>query len=60
MATAFKINCCYGGHSVRIEENNLQFPPAILVGTPGRIVHHLRRKNLTIDENIYLNFRRIR
>ncbi len=49
MKTNFKINCCYGGHSVRIEENNLQHPPAVLVGTPGRISHHLRRKNLNVD-----------
>lgn len=49
MSTAFKINCCYGGHSVRIEENNLQHPPAVLVGTPGRLSHHLRRKNLVFD-----------
>lgn len=49
MGTAFKINCCYGGHSVRIEENNLQHPPAILVGTPGRLAHHLRRKTLVLN-----------
>ncbi len=49
MGTAYKINCCYGGHSVRIEENNFQHPPAVLVGTPGRIAHHLRRKNLVIE-----------
>jgi len=49
MSTGFKINCCYGGHSVRIEENNLQHPPALLVGTPGRLSHHLRRKNLVLD-----------
>lgn len=49
MSTSFKINCCYGGHSVRIEENNFQHPPAVLVGTPGRISHHLRRKNLNVD-----------
>jgi ATP-independent RNA helicase DbpA len=49
MATGFKINSCYGGHSVRIEENNLQHPPTILVGTPGRIAHHLRRKQLITD-----------
>lgn len=48
MSTSFKINCCYGGHSVRIEENNFQHPPAVLVGTPGRISHHLRRKNLNV------------
>jgi superfamily II DNA/RNA helicase len=50
MGTAHKINCCYGGHSVRIEENNFQHPPAVLVGTPGRIAHHLRRKNLMVDD----------
>ena len=49
MSTSFKINCCYGGHSVRIEENNFQHPPAVLVGTPGRISHHLRRRNLNVD-----------
>ena len=49
MSTSFKINCCYGGHSVRVEENNFQHTPAVLVGTPGRISHHLRRKNLNLD-----------
>jgi len=48
MGTAFKVNCCYGGHSVRIEENNLQQAPAVLVGTPGRIAHHLRTKSLVL------------
>ena len=50
MSTPYKINCCYGGHSVRIEENNFQHPPAVLVGTPGRLAHHLRRKNLIVDD----------
>ncbi len=50
MGTAHKINCCYGGHSVGIEVNNLEHPPAVLVGTPGRIAHHLRRKNLDLAQ----------
>lgn len=50
MGTVHKINACYGGHSVRIEENNLQHPPAVLVGTPGRIGHHIRRKNLDLSK----------
>src|ERR1019366_9840522 len=37
MGTGYKINCCYGGHQIRIEKKNLQTPPAIFVGTPGRI-----------------------
>jgi len=48
MSTLYKINCCYGGHSVRIEENNFQQTPTVLVGTPGRIAHHLRHKTLQL------------
>ncbi|MGK6352432.1 DEAD/DEAH box helicase [Parapedobacter sp. DT-150] len=44
MGTGFKVNCCYGGHPVNIEINNLSQPPAVLIGTPGRLAHHLRRK----------------
>ncbi|MGZ3863804.1 MAG: DEAD/DEAH box helicase [Bacteroidia bacterium] len=43
--TGLKINCCYGGHSTRIEKNNLQHPPAVLVGTPGRLAYHINRNN---------------
>ncbi len=45
MGTGFKINCCYGGHSTKIEKNNFIQPPAVLVGTPGRIAHHIRLEN---------------
>jgi ATP-independent RNA helicase DbpA len=45
MGTSYKVNCCYGGHSMRIEKNNLQNPPAVLIGTPGRIADHIRREN---------------
>lgn len=44
MGSGFKVNCFYGGHPVPIEINNLSQPPAVLIGTPGRIGHHLRRK----------------
>jgi superfamily II DNA/RNA helicase len=58
MGSGFKVNSCYGGHSVKIELNNLSQPPAVLIGTPGRIGHHLRRetfstanvKTLILDE----------
>ena len=49
MQTGFKITCCYGGHKREVEENNLIQPPALLVGTPGRIADHIRRGNITID-----------
>jgi ATP-independent RNA helicase DbpA len=45
MGTGFKVNCCYGGHPVRTEKNNFEEPPAVLIGTPGRIAYHLRKEN---------------
>ena len=50
MSTGFKVNTCYGGHDVKIEKNNLQHPPSLLIGTPGRIAHHLRKQNLTTKD----------
>lgn len=43
MQTGFKVNTCYGGHPITTELNNLTVPPALLIGTPGRIADHLRR-----------------
>jgi len=45
MSTGYKVNCCYGGHAVRTERNNFDEPPAVLIGTPGRIAYHLRHEN---------------
>jgi len=47
MGTGFKVTCCYGGHLRETEENNLVEPPALLVGTPGRLADHIRRGNIT-------------
>ena len=49
MGTGFKVNCCYGGHSIKTECDNLSEAPAILVGTPGRITYHLRSNNFDTD-----------
>ena len=49
MKTGLKITCCYGGHLRETEENNLRQPPALLVGTPGRLADHIRRGNITTD-----------
>ncbi len=49
LGTNLKITCCYGGHLRETEENNLIQPPAILVGTPGRLADHIRRGNITTD-----------
>lgn len=47
MGTGFKSNVCYGGHPMATEIQNLTQPPALLIGTPGRIADHLSR--LTFD-----------
>jgi len=49
MATGFKVTLCYGGHKRETEENNLVQPPALILGTPGRICDHIRRGNITTD-----------
>lgn len=49
MGTGNKISATYGGHKREIEENNLIQPPALIVGTPGRICDHVRRGNITVD-----------
>lgn len=45
MGTKFKVNVCYGGHSIDTELKNLSNPPALLIGTPGRLVEHLERES---------------
>ena len=49
MATGFKVNVCYGGHAMAIEIQNLSSPPALLIGTPGRIADHLTRNTFKLD-----------
>ena len=49
MGTNYKVNICYGGHSLDTEIKNLSNPPAILIGTPGRIKDHLERKSFEVD-----------
>ncbi len=46
MATGFKVNCCYGGHSTKTERNNLEEAPTVLIGTPGRLCYHINRKHV--------------
>ncbi len=48
MATGFKVNTCYGGHSVQIEMQNLTESPAVLIGTPGRIADHITRQSIDL------------
>ncbi len=49
MGSGFTVYCCYGGHPIRTEKKRLENPPAVLIGTPGRIVDHLERGNVSLD-----------
>jgi superfamily II DNA/RNA helicase len=49
MGTTYKVNVCYGGHSIDTEFKNLSNPPAVLIGTPGRIADHLDRATFKTD-----------
>jgi ATP-independent RNA helicase DbpA len=49
MGTGYKITCCYGGHKREIEETNLVQPPAVIIGTAGRIADHIRRNNFSLE-----------
>jgi ATP-independent RNA helicase DbpA len=52
MGTGLKVSTCYGGHMVKTERNNLLEAPALLIGTPGRILYHLEKGTVnpgTID-----------
>lgn len=49
IGSGFKVTLCYGGHKREIEENNLVEPPALIIGTPGRLGDHIRRNNITVD-----------
>lgn len=49
MNTGYKVNSCFGGHKMSIEVNNFVEPPAVLVGTPGRILDHISKENFETD-----------
>jgi ATP-dependent RNA helicase DeaD len=49
LKTKHKVLTCYGGHSMRVEENSLTESPAVLIGTPGRICDHITRENISLS-----------
>ncbi|MEO8515539.1 MAG: DEAD/DEAH box helicase [Flavobacterium sp.] len=54
MGTSYKVNVCYGGHSIDTEIKNLSNPPAVLIGTPGRIADHIDRDTFKTDKIVTL------
>lgn len=49
MGSGHKINAVYGGRAFSKDKIELNQPPAILIGTPGRVGDHLRRQTFAVD-----------
>jgi ATP-independent RNA helicase DbpA len=49
MNTGFKVLCCYGGHPTKTEKKSFAFPPAVVIGTPGRIAFHIRENSFATN-----------
>ena len=47
MGSGYKVNAVYGGKSGYKDRIDLKHPPAVLIGTPGRIADHIRRENIS-------------
>ncbi|KQC33671.1 helicase [Nonlabens sp. YIK11] len=50
MGSGFKVNAVYGGRSGSGDKILLSTPPAILIGTPGRVADHLRRGHIDVTQ----------
>jgi len=48
MGSGFRVGSVYGGRPGSKEREDLKPPPAILVGTPGRVADHLRREAFSV------------
>ncbi len=49
MGSGYKTNAVYGGRAFSKDKTELSHPPAILIGTPGRVADHIRRETFSID-----------
>ncbi len=45
----FHVLPLYGGQSMTLQLRQLQRHPQVIVGTPGRVMDHLRRKSLSLE-----------
>lgn len=47
MGSGYKVNAVYGGRPVSKDKIEIKHNPAILIGTPGRILDHFNRDNFS-------------
>jgi superfamily II DNA/RNA helicase len=48
LGSGYKANAIYGGRAGAKDKIDLQHPPAILIGTPGRIADHIDRESFAV------------
>ncbi len=48
MGTGFKIGVAYGGRGFTKDLEELRHPPALWIGTPGRVADHLKRNTVSV------------
>ena len=49
LMSGMRVGSCYGGHSLYYEAQMLENPPALIVGTPGRVKDHIERGHLRTE-----------
>ncbi|WP_026903199.1 DEAD/DEAH box helicase [Pedobacter glucosidilyticus] len=49
LQSGYKITCCYGGHSTKVERGSLSDAPSLIVATPGRLAYHIRAGNFDVS-----------
>ena len=50
IASGYRIVCCYGGHSFRDEARSLETTADVVLGTPGRLLDHVQRGRLQLQD----------
>ncbi|RED92224.1 DEAD/DEAH box helicase [Marinoscillum furvescens] len=50
MGSGYKVNAIYGGRSGGKDKLDLKTPPAILIGTPGRLADRIRRRDIDTSQ----------
>lgn len=54
MKSGVKLSTCYGGHKMSDEKNSLAENPLVVIGTPGRLLDHLHRRNMDLRSTALL------
>jgi superfamily II DNA/RNA helicase len=54
MGSGFKANAVYGGRPIAKDKEELKHAPALLIGTPGRVMDHLQRGTVSSKKIKYL------